>query len=407
VIGRGLLALVALALLALPGCGSGEQTGSPSITTASSAPRIHTARPELAFFTTHGSAIYDLGDADDRGQHPRVLAGESVPHSVTPQLFTQVSWSPDAERLAFGGGAGQQQGTIGQVSNIYSIKADGSDLKRVTDVGDAASPLWSPDGKTIIFTRMSGGEGQPIKGSLWSIGVDGSDLTQIAEASDWETYAAGSFASDGSQLAVTRWTLGPGSGEESSEIDLMEPDGSDRAQLIAEASDPAFSPDDKRLAFVSDRDRNGQLCYGDSCSYGGELYVANADGSDPQRLTDTKSLNEARPSWFLDRSRIAYQRGRVFQNAQATSIFQVNADGTCVREILAGSGPGPWYASPAWRPSKTSRGGGPLNCKASAARPGREGGRSNRGNQVHFRDRSGSQIEPAIHISRPSSNGYG
>jgi Tol biopolymer transport system component len=40
----------------------------------------------------------------------------------------------------------------------------------------------------------------------------------------------------------------------------MQPDGSDKTRMIAQASDPSFLPDGKQIAFVSDRDKNGQLC---------------------------------------------------------------------------------------------------------------------------------------------------
>jgi Tol biopolymer transport system component len=350
---------LALATFAGAGCGGGNQGGSTSTAPTS---QVTTTRPELAFFTTHGNSIYDLGIADDRGQHLNVVTGQSIPGTVFPQLFTGVSWSPDGERIAFAGVKGRQTDEHDEPTDIYSINADGSDTEQITDVGDAYGALWSPDGKTIVYTRVSGGEGDPTRGSLWSVGSDGSGLGEIAAADDWEAFTAGAFRADGSQLAVTHLTFDPASGQASSEIALMNPDGSDQNQLIDEASDPAFSPDGKRIAFVSDRDRNGQLCYGDSCFYGAELYVANADGSDANRLTQTHELHEAHPSWLPDGSRIAYQQGEVFQNAQATSILEMNPDGSCSRQVLAGSGPGAWYANPAWRPSKPREGGGALSC---------------------------------------------
>jgi dipeptidyl aminopeptidase/acylaminoacyl peptidase len=359
---RALFPFGAMALLLALGCGGGDRDDSTSLAPVS---QVKTARPELAFFTarpTHALAIYDLGAADDRGDHLRVVTGESIPGTVFPQLFTGVSWSPDGRRVAFAGVKGRQTDEHNEPTDIYAIDADGSDTEQITDIGDAYGPLWSPDRKTIVFTRRSDGEGDPIRGSLWSVGVDGSGLAEIAAADDWETFTAGSFTADGSQLAVTRITFDPESFQGSSEIELMNPDGSDQEQLIEQASDPAFSPDGKRIAFVSDRDRNGRLCYGDSCSYGSELYVANADGSDPKRLTETNELNEAHPSWLPDGSRIAYHQGEVFQNAEATSILEINPDGSCGRQVLAGSGPGAWYANPAWRPSKPREGGGALIC---------------------------------------------
>jgi Tol biopolymer transport system component len=361
VVARGaLLAIGAVALLAPLGCG-GDQGDSTDVAPA---PQVNTARPELAFFTahpTHALAIYDLGTADDRGDHLRVVTGESIPGTVFPQLFTGVSWSPDGRRVAFAGVKGRQTDEHDEPTDVYTIDADGSDTKQITDIGNAHGPLWSPDGETIVFTRV-GGKDEPLRGALWSVGVDGSGLAEVTAADDWEAYTAGSFTSDGSQLAVTHITLDPESRQASWEIDLMNPDGSDEEQLIEQARDPAFSPDGRRIAFVSDRDKNGRLCYGESCRYGGELYVADADGSDPKRLTATHELNEARPSWVPDGSRIAYQRGEVFQNAEAMSILEINPDGTCSRVVLAGSGPGAWYANPAWRPSEPREGGGSLDC---------------------------------------------
>lgn len=373
---RSMLLLIGIGVGAalLLGCGDDQdRQGSSTVTP----PPVTTQRPELAFFTTHGNAIYDLGTADDLGQGILVLTGESKSGTIVPQLFTGISWSPDGERIAFAGTEGEASGGFDEPTDIYSIHADGTDTVQISDVGDAIDPLWSPDGQTIVFTRLdvrlagtaglTGDRDQPepspmLRGSLWSIGSDGDGLTQLANADNFEIYAAGSFSPDGSRLAVTRSELDFDSIQERTEVILMNVDGSDPEQLLDRARDSAFSPDGKQIAFVSDRDRNGSLSYGDRTFFANDLYVMNVDGSDLTRLTETRSLNEADPSWLPGGSRLAYQRGVQFQNAEAMSILQINLDGSCTRELLAGSGHGPWYASPAWRPSEPRRGGGPLRC---------------------------------------------
>jgi TolB protein len=131
----------------------------------------------------------------------------------------------------------------------------------------------------------------------------------------------------------------------------MRSDGSSPRLLIEDAADPAFSPDGRRLAYISARDANGSLTYGDRRRAANELYVAAADGRSPRRLTRTRDLNEARPTWSPGGTRIAFQRGEVIDNAEATAIRQVNADGTCEQSVLAHPRLNTWYASPAWRPT--------------------------------------------------------
>lgn len=314
--------------------------------------------PELAFWTNG----YDVGSADDQGEHGQTVVGESIESEVFPQLFSSVSWSPDGELIAFAGVEGEQTDEHDEPTDIYSVRPNGSNIEQITGVGDAGGPLWSPDGKRIVFTRVAyPDEGGTLKGRLWSINADGSGLTEIAEASAWETFTAGSFAPDGSRLAVTRTVFGRRTGKTSSEIQLMDADGADRTTLVEDASDPAISPDGEALAFTSDRDGNGRLCYGDRCFTAAELYLADADGSNPQRLTETKDLHEAHPSWLPDGTRLAFQQGEVFENAQRTWIIESNPDGSCSQAILKGE-PADWYANPAWRPSKPGTGGGRLSC---------------------------------------------
>jgi Tol biopolymer transport system component len=61
------------------------------------------------------------------------------------ESITGPSWSPDGARLVF-------SGSLGGITDLYVVNADGGGLRRLTDdrYGDF-QPQWSPDGTTIAF----------------------------------------------------------------------------------------------------------------------------------------------------------------------------------------------------------------------------------------------------------------
>jgi TolB protein len=322
------------------------------------APAESPVRParELAYWGPAAAiGIVRIGEGETGGRR-LVRTGD-----VRRFFVDRVAWSPDWRRLAFTGEAGLGYREI----DIWTVDGDGGGLRRATRTGDALWPVWAPDGRSIVYARVPDlRDGAPdYTSSLWAIDPDGGTARHLTGPVQGVSERPWSFAPDGSRLLITRARL-PALERRAgkTQLVLVSLDGSGERELSGTGTDPAFSPDGKRIAFASGRDRNGTLDYGDLPTIATELYVMDSDGSDRRRLTRTRRVNELAPSWSPDGKTVAYTRGRPYQNAEIYSIWQINPDGTCPEALLAGRPRGAWYASPVWSPARPPRQPKRLRC---------------------------------------------
>jgi TolB protein len=117
-------------------------------------------------------------------------------------------------------------------------------------------------------------------------------------------------------------------------IGVVRVDGSQPRIVVANAADdfsPVWSPDHKRLAFLTTRDGNV------------EVYVAPSDGSTVMRATDT-AVSESQPVWSPDSRQLAYVSPDDKGNSH---IFVIELSALVPQRLTLGT---PAEEDPAWSP---------------------------------------------------------
>ncbi len=175
------------------------------------------------------------------------------------------SYSPDGEYVAFGSNRHAYASTLNAQEQelldrdqsyfmeIYIMKADGSDVKRLTNVpGYDGGPFFSPDGERIVWRRFSeAGD----TAEVFSMKLDGSDVQQLTEvgAMSWAPY----YHPSGDYIIFTNNTEGFGNFE----LHMIDAAGK-RDPVRVTFTDgfdglPVFTPDGNGLSWTSNRTPSG------------------------------------------------------------------------------------------------------------------------------------------------------
>lgn len=202
-------------------------------------------------------------------------------------------FSPDGKRLI-----GNAQFGDDTVHHVYTMKIDGTDIKKINDIGEDACSFYFPDGEKLIWTSTR----------------DNLDMAR-GEWSKPENYPQGAelYVSDLDGSNVVRLT--------------------DNDYYDAEVS---VSPDGKWILFT--RQIDGKL----------DLWIMKPDGSDAKQITFTEEWQEG-GSFFLDNETIIYRAWKMLDQGQRgmpMTIFTIKYDGSDHKQITNEEGTN-WAPHPA------------------------------------------------------------
>lgn len=221
-------------------------------------------------------------------------------------------WSPDGRKILF-----IREGSL------YVMEADGSGRMKLADGQAISEHRWSHDGRMIAYVDVRQ-VGEDVFEDLWVIQADGTGKVRVTENG-----FNFSWSPDGRLVYTSDTDLGD------VHLRVINADGTGSARLTNRAAfQPAWSPDGARIAFVTLEAK--------------DLFLINPDGSGEMNLTQGLSANDA-PAWSPDGSRIAFGTAPPTPGPDM-EIAVINRDGG--GQVIVTSPPG-FDFQPGWSPDGT------------------------------------------------------
>jgi TolB protein len=253
----------------------------------------------ISFTRCQGGSLCHLYVAAPNGSELAPV-GAPCPAGATEKTCSDdanASFSPDSKQIAFTqatGGVKNDSTGEGWIehSALTIVNRDGSNRRVVYQSappysGDLNYPVFSPNGKQLVFERHVSGFAKPAgKTAVFVIGVDGSGLRRLTpwaendgDNPDWSP--------DGKWILFHSYVDQP---RPQSQYFLIHPDGTGRRQVThfsngTHVASASFSPDGKAIVF-SKGPEGGNI----------DVWTMLIDGSHVTRITRSP-LWQSAPAW--------------------------------------------------------------------------------------------------------------
>ncbi len=262
----------------------------------------------------------------------------------------------------------------GDISQLYTMEPDGSNLLQVTrDNFSYEWPRWSPDGRTIVFQGPKT-IANPDAYPLYLMDANGKNRRQLAP-DGWAT----SWSPGGDRIAYSKdarcggicgnWDIFIFDVAKKTEYSITStsdyyetvgdwsPDG---GFLLIVSDNPANNPDEDKEIYVIDLDGNyiarltdndvhdtaprwspdgSMIAYSAFDGKDWDIFVMNADGSDKRNLSNDDNVFSTSPCWSPDGMKILYSvsEGPKGYDLNVVNIYSINLDGTGLTKLTQGN----------------------------------------------------------------------
>lgn len=151
-----------------------------------------------------------------------------------PDTDTVEDWSPDGQWFVT---SSDRHPPYGSGYQLYLMKVDGTQERRLTESGLNVYARFSPDGKKILYVHQTAKAGN----SIWTVDLDGNNAMEIAKEVGLATPDGAFWSPDGKQIAVCmfNWELDEngkkvsrgGADTADHRIEIMDADGTNRRRV--------------------------------------------------------------------------------------------------------------------------------------------------------------------------------